>query len=375
MIKPIHDQDLWRQYVSNVLCGTGRNYIRHWSEPETLTFRSYYRARETGVFNWRFWFGNTVDSTFAQGEQAWANRSGGHWRIEAACIALNPEANGSLRPETLQPVLFDGQSAKDVEPDEQFWSDAVSMTINPDDYLVFSWSISVSQAGDHLPYTPDSQIPAFVAAGNLAGDPCSDRFAASLDCAKPNLLAVDRPVNKRIAFLGDSITEGCGTRNDYYEQWTARIGQHIGSEFAVWNLGLGYGRAADAASNGAWLAKAKHCDEVNICLGVNDLLHEGCNEAAIFADLAKIVRLLKESGVTSVILLTVPPFNLTGEQEHNWRKLNETIRTCPPAGVDRIFDIAAVLSQPEPNGNLSRFDPHPGGDGCAEIAEAYLQWY
>jgi NADPH2 dehydrogenase len=369
------EQALWRQYSSNVVCGTGNNFIRRWSEPETLTFRSYYRVREAGEFNWRFWFGNTVDSTFAQGEQAWANRSGGRWRIEAACVAASPKADGSLRPETVRPVLYAGQSTRAVDPDEQFWSDEVTLTVLQDEYLVFSWSISVDQAGDQLPFTPDSQIPAFVAAGSVAMVPDASRFAANMDCAKPNLLAVARTVRKRIAFLGDSITEGCGTRNDYYEQWAARIGQRIGAGYAVWNLGLGYGRAADAASDGSWLAKAKHCDEVNICLGVNDLLHEGRSADAIFTDLGKIVRLLKESGVASIILLTVPPFNFTGEQEHNWRQLNKNIRNNPPTGVDKVFDIAAILSNPAPNENISRFDPHPGGDGGAEVAEAYLKWY
>lgn len=362
-------------YVSNTVVGTGNNFIRRWPGPGTLTFRSYYQVKETGDFSWRFWFSNTVDSTFAMGEQAWANRTGGSWLIKAANIAVSGRADGSIQPESRRPISFSGKRSKSVAPDERFWSDVSTLTVLPGQYLVFTWSVSVDQAGDWLPYSMDSQIPAFLASGDQAEAVSGDLFTYDLDCAKPSLLAVARPVAKRIAFIGDSITQGCGTRTDLYESWAARIGMNIGSEYAVWNLGLGYARAADAATDGAWLDKAKQCDEVNICLGVNDLLHESRDAAAILADLQKIVSILKQSGVTGIILMTVPPFNFTGNQEKNWRRINQLIRTGPPSGVDRVFDIAAVLSRPAPDEQISRFDPHPDGQGGAEIADAYLKWY
>jgi hypothetical protein len=41
---------------------------------------------------------------------------------------------------------------------------------------------------------------------------------------------------------------------------------------SVWDLGIGYARAADAATDGEWLKRAKQCDKVHVCFGVNDTL-------------------------------------------------------------------------------------------------------
>lgn len=369
------EEALWREFVSNVSVGTGNNFILRWTKPAVLTFRSYYRVKEAGPFRWRFWFSNTVDSQFAQGEQAWSNRPGGSWQIRSAAVAVSNQADGSLKTDSLKWVTYNGCQTKQVDPDECFWSDEVTLSVQKHEYLVFTWCIAVDQAGDHVPFTPDSQIPAYIAPGDQTMETAGEAFSADVNCAKPNQLAVARPVRKRIVFLGDSITQGCGTRIDYYEQWAVRIGQSLPADIAVWNLGLGYARAANAATNGAWLAKARYCDEINICLGVNDLLGDQRSADEVLADLAQIIRILKDSGVTSVILLTVPPFNFTAEHEQRWRRINQVIRINPPAGVDRVFDLAAVLSKPAPEENISRFDPHPDGEGGAEIADAYMAWY
>lgn len=62
--------------------------------------------------------------------------------------------------------------------------------------------------------------------------------------------------------------------------------------------------------------------------------------------------------------------------------MNETILANPPAGVDRVFDIAAVLSVPAPADHRIRpeymsdeFDPHPNGNAGKAVADAFLEWY
>ncbi len=56
-----------------------------------------------------------------------------------------------------------------------------------------------------------------------------------------------------------------------YEHWNAVVAENLGSQYGFWNLGLGYGRAADAATDGAWFFKAKQNDIVVVCYGVNDI--------------------------------------------------------------------------------------------------------
>jgi lysophospholipase L1-like esterase len=348
----------------------------NWAEPATATYRSYFRVRQAGRFRWRFWFSNTVDSTFGDGLQAFANKTGGFWHINGAGVAVSPSADGSVAPGTMQRVRFQGSAGRAVMPGEQFWSDAVELQVSPDDYLVFTWSVTVPAAGDALPYSMDSQIPAFVAEGDCAEDVDGRSFSADTNCAKPNLLACDRAVDKRIAFLGDSITQGCGTAMDGYEYWVAKIAAGIGADCAVWNLGLGYARAYDAASDGAWLSKAKKCDEVNICLGVNDIGAGSRTDTQILADLQAIANGLKRNDpLCRIILFTIPPFNYTGEQERYWRAVNRAIRTGMIAGADSVFDMASVLSRPHPDDAMSMFDPHPDAAGGTAIAEAYLAWY
>jgi lysophospholipase L1-like esterase len=369
------DLDIWRDYASNTTAGTGCNHIFRWTKPGTVTFRSYYRARRTGCLPWRFWFSNTVDSTYADASRAFANKTGGRWRIEAACVGLSPSADGGMLPGTGKEVCFGGRSGRNVAPDEKFWSDPVEMRMTPDCYLVFTMSITVFAAGDALPYTMDSQIPAFVAEGDCAKQSGGSTFAANPHCAKPCLLACPA-AGRRIAFFGDSITQGCGTTIDRYEFWVARIAESLGQEYPVWNLGLGYARARDAASDGAWLWKAKKCGEIHICLGVNDIAWDHCGAEQLLQYLDSIVAKLKsnDSGCR-VTLFTLPPLNFTGQEEKEWRAVNKAIRNNALDKADGVFDIAQVLCRPSPNENFSRFDPHPGAEGGREVAEAYLGWH
>ncbi|MNC54945.1 hypothetical protein D3C75_1044470 [compost metagenome] len=78
----------------------------------------------------------------------------------------------------------------------------------------------------------------------------------------------------------------------------------------------------------------------------------------------------------------MPPFNFSGEQEQIWRQVNETIRSNPPLGVSRVFDMAAVLSQPAPHEHRlipeymsNNDDPHPNGLAGKAVSEAFLKWY
>ena len=77
----------------------------------------------------------------------------------------------------------------------------------------------------------------------------------------------------------------------------------------------------------------------------------------------------------------MPTFNFTGDAYTAWKTVNDTIRASPPAGVDRVFDVAAVLSQTAPNDGLVQVglsggaDAHPNDAGSAAIASAFLAWY
>ena len=74
-----------------------------------------------------------------------------------------------------------------------------------------------------------------------------------------------------------------------------------------------------------------------------------------------------------VILLTLPPFDLEGDQRIQWEKTNAAIRSSLCKEADGLFDIAAVLGQPAPNENLCIYGGHPNAEGCRLVAVAYLK--
>jgi lysophospholipase L1-like esterase len=352
--------------------------------PYLNTYRSYAKPRVAGAFNWRFWVGNATDSTYGSGPLA-PNQPGGSWRIEAAFVGDGgPAPSGALVAGTEVAVTFGGAASRDVAPGERFWSDPVALDLPAGHLLAFTWAVSGAAAGPGPAYAHSSFTTSYYnGSSDLAGQEAATGFFASHDTlVAPHLFAYDRPITRRLCFLGDSITQGVGSSADSYAFWVAKIADGLSADIGIWNLGSGYARAADAASDGAWLYKAKQCSEVAVILGVNDIVSEHVTADQLLGYLTTIVSLLKQhDSQTSVILFTVPTFNFTGAAYTTWRTVNDTILSAPPAGVDRVFDVAAVLSQPAPNDGLVQAAYHTGGDGhpndagSAAIAAAFLAWY
>ena len=149
----------------------------------------------------------------------------------------------------------------------------------------------------------------------------------------------------------------------------------------MWNLGSGWARAADAASDGYWLWKAKQCTDVAVVLGINDILNSARTSDQILADLTTILGALKAHYPGArTILFTVPTFNLGGANYVTWKQVNDAIRAAPLPGADRVFDIAGVESQPPPADGMLKAgftagDGHPNDVAGTAIADAFLAWY
>lgn len=352
----------------------------------THSYRTYIKPREYGKLKMKFWCCNNVDSTWADGAESRANLQGGSWRIEAACIADGGKLpDGSVVPGTQVPITYDSSFSKLVLPGDVFWSDAVTLAIPEGNYLAFTWTITSMAAGHSFPFNTEGLlVSAYDASGYAADQASSDLYRRSVNClVLPDFIGYERACAKSIVFLGDSITQGVRTRLDAYEYWVARIAEGLAISTSVWNIGSGWARAYDAAKDGAWLHKAKQSNEIVIALGVNDIGTAGRSAAQVLGDLQTIVAKLKQDNAAkTVILCTVPTFNFTDSQELAWRQVNDSIRNYAILGVDRVFDMAEVLSQESPNDNLlkpaymaSSSDPHPNGEAGLAIADTFLSWY
>src|SRR5438270_385180 len=81
-----------------------------------------------------------------------------------------------------------------------------------------------------MPATSAPFLTTFFANGkNLAGQESNAGFSASYDMlVAPQMFASDRPITKRLCFLGDSITQGIGSTRDMYSYWVAKIADGLG---------------------------------------------------------------------------------------------------------------------------------------------------
>ncbi len=349
-------EEFYQTYSSASVTGSANQVLTRDPEPIERTGRVWFRLSRGGE-TIALLFSNRIDSTFADGSISRANDPGGVWEIRSLRVGLT--ANRGDEPARWLPVTFGGAMQRTVEAGEgEFVTDPIPLPFRGGDYLCYE----ISVRGACYPYHEEMVLNTVVKDGG--GWRADKRFPV------PLMIGCDHPARATVGFLGDSITQGCGTAYDSYTHWAAKIAEGLPDEIAVWDLGIGYARAGDAATDGGWLARAKRCDAVNVCLGVNDLCRDRSAEA-IIADLTTIVRALKAAGCR-VILFTVPPFDFTGVAGERWYAVNRAVRGSIAGEADALFDFAAVLGRDAPDEHLSVWGGHPNAEGCAVAARAYL---
>ena len=352
----------------NVLCGTSHNYFVKLAPGESRTFRVRMRVQRPGD-KWRIGYSNTVDTTWDDGLVSYANMPGSAFEIVSAAFA---SVDG------FSPVTFDGKASRMVAPREIILSDTCDAKAI-DGYIEFRWCLRAGEQGAIIPATPDSQALCYYADGEHTADG-ADAFTDALTlepqnlCVLPDLFEAEGAHLPRMVFIGDSITQGCGTRVDMYESWAARIAQALADRYASLNIGLGYAQIKDAASNGAWLARTKNADIVNVCLGVNDIFHGDGSADICIERLRSVIAAIKAAPkAPRVVIFTVPPFDYEGDYITNWRRINTAIKAPEHLGADAMFDMASVLSIGGDREYMSKYGPHPDGVGGAAVAREYVE--
>lgn len=344
-------------FHSNTLAGSGN---QSWFETNgsIVVGRVFYRVFAGGEYRYSLLFSDAMDSTFSDGQHSYVNQTLGDWELLSARVGITAHADmdGFDEPSEWQTLTFDGAPRRDVAPGDRFASDPVTLRAEKNAYLCLETVVR----GARIPCHPETLLPSFVRTETGWTRSANTLFAGMLGC--------DRAVKLRVAYLGDSITQGCGTRANAYEHWSAVLSEALGTNCAFWNLGLGYARARDAATGGVWLYKAKQNDLAVVCLGVNDMAREASAEA-ILQSLQTIVRGLREAGVR-VLLQTIPPFNYKEELRERWMTANDRIRATLAREADTLFDVVPVLAESAERPYQARYGGHPDAAGCAAWAEA-----
>lgn len=350
--------EFFKKFVSNTLAGTGSQTWFSLSKGEKRTSRVYYKLFEGGSFDYSFLFSNTLSSTFADGSVSRRNFLCDEWEILSMKVAIatmlpSKNANGCEKLDFL-PVTFDSKTQKKVCPGELFYSDPVTLVGKKGDYLCIETTFCSNDERAKLPYHEEIQIPVYLLDGN--------EWTAGKQFPVPCMVGCDRPVKKSVAFLGDSITQGIGVPPNSYLHYTALTAELLGCEYAFWNLGLGYARADDMATLGAWFYQAKQADVACVCYGVNDV-NRGFDAQTLKANLTKIVVALKASGV-KILVQTIPPFDYNEQRTSVWKETNEYILNELSLLADGVFDVAPLLGK-EDEPQMAKFVGHPNAEGCA----------
>ena len=119
--KPAEKQPtLFDTSVSNTVISTGCNTII--KNAESVTYRAWFPVEAAGSFDYRFYFSNTVDSTWGDGSDSYVGMPGGSYTIESAKVYDGgTEFDANVTPSVSVPVTFsNGSTTKEVQPDETF---------------------------------------------------------------------------------------------------------------------------------------------------------------------------------------------------------------------------------------------------------------
>lgn len=361
------DDSDFAQYPSNTFVATGNNKMV--PSADGVTYRAYFPVEKSGELEYKFYFSNTVDSTYSLGKDSYVGMSGGNYTIESAFIS-DGGTSVDDEPTNRTEVTFGGSGTKSVAPDETFFSDAVSFDVPEGHYLVWEWTLT----GETIPCTSVSNLT------KAAADYNDGRgWTYCDDVPLPQLIGAKREVKYRIAAIGDSITQGCQTEFMAYEFWAAQLSQKLGSEYSFWNCGLGWSRASDAAADGDWLERIASADVVIVAFGTNDIISgehgsDGGNTAAeIDSYIRSVLDKLKEKECR-VIVFNTPPEDYKPDLESVRTELNEMLtKTCEEYGVF-CFDFASLLSE-ESDPAHALYGGHPNGEGGNIVSDTFLEQY
>lgn len=360
--KPVTD---FTTYVSNTVVSTGNNF--YIEKAENITYRAYLPVEEYGELEYKFFFTNMVDSTYAKGKDAFVGKDGGAYTVSNAVIA-----DGGTSTEdkitNRTPVTFGGKETKEVAADESYWSDPVTMNIPEGHYMVWEWTVS----GEGIPCNKMSSLT------STASSADGETFEFCDEIPLPQIIGAKRDVKHTVAAIGDSITQGCQTEQMKYEFWASKISTQLGSDVAFFNCGLGWARASDAASNENWLSRVSQYDTVIVAFGTNDIVsgkYGGKKSSAEEIDeyLDAIVSYLTEKGC-DVILFNAPPQNFKKTNEGIRTALNEKIPVIAEKYGAKFFDFSAMLSTEDEPGKAV-YGGHPNGEGGTVVADAFVKQF
>ncbi len=348
-------EDIFKTHASLIVSGTGNNNFLPMKKGETADFLSWYKPRCFGGLDVVIKYFNIIYSTGCSTRE----KPGGPFTLLSAAVGYG--ARVSSKPDAEFPLTFDGKPSCLVE--SGFQSDELHICIPEDSWLCVRLKIRAENDLE-LPTTDES-----ASSGYKNG-------LRTLNVLRPGFVGYRRDFDDTLIFFGDSITQGTRTATDKYEAWVHRTALAMPLSLNVFNLGMGWSRAYDAAADGIFLRLSKNGTRVVICFGVNDIKSGGRTSENVLESLKTVVRLLKENNpAVRIIICTIPPFNLDPYQEEQRQKVNKAILSGEIS--PNIFDIGSILEDTDgrviPRYMSAPDDAHPNGLGGKAVADVLIQ--
>lgn len=360
--------EYFKNYVSNTLAGTSNqlyfdNSAANGAVSEGMMF---YKATVGGEFDYSVLFSNSIDSTYASGNKGVPNMKLSDFDVKGVKIGVLSGSKEFPTPQDVEKetTLVSATVSKYEHTNNvtYFETSPVKLSAAADDYIV----VVVEFTGSRIPCHTEALIPTFK---NENGS-----WKSSKNIPLANMVGIKREVKATVAYLGDSITQGIGVGSNKYVFWNAVTSKKLGNDYAYWNLGIGYARCKDAATDGSWLFKAKQADYVVVCLGVNDISSDKATGTQLCQNLKRVVDKLNEAGC-KVILQTVPPYtSYTDDGIKTWYTANDYIRNELSKKVVAVFDQTELLMTNKKKPNVVRYGGHPSSFGCKIWGEALYKF-
>lgn len=352
--------NVFEKYVSNTLASNGNQTFFEPENPKRVECGMVFiKVFKGGNFPYIFAFSGVIDSTFGDGSRSVCNYLCPPWKIHSIGYAVTDTAEPSeAEKKDFMPLTFDGSLSKCINGEKLVFTDPKEISAEKNQYIC----LKITFSGERVPCHEESIVAIYRR--------LSDGWKLSPRVPVPVFTGVERNVKKRIAFIGDSITQGIGTQFNSYMHYAARIAEALGDDYAFWDLGLGYSRGADAATDGAWLERAKHNDVITVCFGVNDMFHDRTAEQ-ITDDLNTLIDAFKNAGL-KVVIQTVPPFDYNEPFTSIWRTVNKNISTELANKADGYLNTVDFLSEDGKASPKAKYGGHPDNNGNAVWAENLL---
>jgi len=264
--------------------------------------------------------------------------------------------DGKINKDTDTVLTFKGKANITIPAGATLYSDAVDFQLSA--LSVVAVSIHYGDV-DEKPITGHrgARTTSFFAKGNtVANIDMSGAVKKDVWYTATGIEVMAPATGKVIVAMGDSITDGYGTKYNYHTRWTdyltTRLSEHSATaNVAMANVGIGGSSSAMGVERFQWdVVDLSAAHWLIIFIGVNDIVYGDNRSASYVINNYKAMAKKAHDQGLKVYGATITPMgnNATAVNEAKRQEVNEWIRTTAiiEGTYDGVIDFDAVVRDP-----------------------------